>query len=279
MDKKGKKVSVVTGASSGLGRDIAKLLCEKGHKVYVTARRKELLLDLKKECSSFPGEIIPIDGDLTDKDFREKLISRVLRESKRIDYLINNAGYGKLMAFEEIEIKDIEGMYALNSVAPEHLAHLALPGMRKRKEGRIINVASVVAFTPPPYFSVYNATKAATYNFTRSLSYELYGTGVSVSVVCPSRMDTPFWEIAFKCKGLTGEAQKVCVNKWTKGSVKSMKVAEYVVRNLDSESLLFLPDFPAKLYYYTVGKIPSLGNFISKHILKKKSEKVLGIKS
>lgn len=274
-----KDVSIVTGASSGLGKEIAKLLCKNEHKVYAVARRKELLFELKKECSEFEGEIVVADGDLTDSKFREKLISKVLRESKKLDYLINNAGFGKLQPFGEIELKDMEGMYALNSITPEHLAKLVLPSMKKRKKGRIINVASVVAFVPPPYFSVYNATKAATYNFTRSLSYELYQTGVSVSVVCPSRMDTPFWEVAFKCKGLSGEAQKVCAAKWTKGSVKPMKVARYILKHLDSNRTLLLPDFPSKLYYYTAGKIPSLGNWLSKHILKKKTEKVLERKS
>ncbi len=276
MGVKELKISIVTGASSGLGKDIAKLLCKKGHNVYVTARRKELLLELKKECLSLNGQIIIIDGDLTDKKFREELISRVIRESSKIDYLINNAGYGKLMAFENIELKDIEGMYTLNSIAPEHLTQLVLPYMKKREQGKIINVASVVAFTPPVYFSVYNATKAASYNFSRSLSYELYNTGVSVSVVCPSRMDTPFWDTAFKCKKLIKEKQKICINKWTKGSVKSLEVAKYIINRLDTKRFLILPDFPSKIYYYIVRHFALVNDIISKKILRKKTKRLLG---
>ncbi len=270
-----KKISVVTGASSGLGRDIALLLSEKGHIVYSVARRKEKLEELKKACSKHKGEIKIIAGDLTDKKFRELLISKVLKESKRIDYLINNAGYGKLTNLENTELKDIEGMFALNSIAGEHLAQLVLPSMKKRKSGRIINIASVVSFVPPAYFSVYNSTKAAVHNFSRSLSYELPGTGVSVSVVFPARMNTCFWEVAFKCKGLTGEDQKVCVKKWTKGASGSMSVAKYVVNNINNRSLILLPGFLPKFYYYVVRNIPFLGNFTMKQVIGPKTKKTL----
>jgi len=271
-----KEVAIVTGASSGLGREIAKLLAEEGMVVYSVARRKEMLMELKKECSKFNGEIKVIPGDLTKEDFREKLVSEVLRESKKIDYLINNAGYGKIGSFEKIEYKDIEGMYALNSIAGEHLTQLALPGMRKRKSGRIINVASVVAFVPPAYFSVYNATKASIYNFSKSLSYELVGSGVSVSVLFPARMDTPFWIVAFKCRGLTGENQKICVREWTKNSIKPMKVAKYLIRNLDSEKLILLPGFLPKFYYYFVKNVPFLNGLVMKYVLGPKTKNMLG---
>ena len=270
-----KKISIVTGASSGLGRDIAMLLSEKGHIVYSVARRREKLMELKKECSKYKGEIRIVAGDLTDKKLRERLISQVLKESKRIDYLVNNAGYGKLASLEDTELKDIEGMFALNSVAGEHLAQLVLPSMKKKKEGRIINIASVVSFVPPAYFSVYNATKAAVHNFSKSLSYELSGAGVSVSVVFPARMNTPFWVVAFKCKGLEGDEQKVCVNKWTKGAAGSMPVAKYVVEHLDSKRLILLPGMLPKIYYYIVKNIPFLGNWITKYIIGPKTKKLL----
>lgn len=270
-----KKISIVTGASSGLGRNIAMLLSEKGHVVYSVARRKEKLAELKKECSKYKGEIRVVAGDLTDKRFREMLISKVIKESKRIDYLINNAGYGKLTSLENTELKDIEGMFALNSVAGEHLAQLVLPLMKKKKEGRIINISSVVSFVPPAYFGVYNATKAAVHNFSKSLSYELQGTGVSVSVVFPARMNTGFWVVAFRCKGLIGDKQKVYANKWAKGVAGSLPVAKYVVGHLDSKRLILLPGFLPKIYYYIVKNIPFLGSFTMKHIIGPKTKKLL----
>jgi len=272
-----KRVSIVTGASSGLGREIAKLLCEKGHIVYVVARRKNLLENLKKECSEFKGKIKPLAGDLTSASFREKIVSQVLRESGKIDYLINNAGFGKLTSFENTDIKDIEGMYALNVIAGEHLTQLALPIMKKRKRGKIVNIASVVAFVPPAYFSVYNATKAAVFNFSKSLSYELVDSGVSVSVLFPARMNTPFWVVAFKCKGLKGKKHATCAANWSKNSVAPTRVARYLIRKLDSQNLVLLPGFLPKFYYYVVSHIPFLNSLVMKFVVGPKTKKTLGI--
>ena len=167
MKKAGKKVSLVTGASSGLGRVLAELLCEKGHKVYVIARRKDFLEQLKKECSKLDGEIIIISGDLSDFNFREELISKILAKENKIDYLFNNAGFGRAIRFEDQNAEEIQKMFEVNIIAYEHLANLVLPSMKKLNSGRIINIGSVVAFTPLPYFTVYNSTKSAVYGFNR----------------------------------------------------------------------------------------------------------------
>ena len=272
-----RKISIVTGASSGLGREIAILLSEKGHAVYAVARRNKDLFLLKKEMAKNNGNgpIIPVAGDLTNRNFREFLIKKVLRESKKIDYLINNAGYGKLIEFKDIELKDIEGIFSLNVIASQHLAQLALPSMRKRKSGRIINIASVVSFVPPAYFATYNASKAAVHNFTKSLSYELVGSGVSTSTVFPARMDTPFWLVAFKCRGLTGQKQKLCVQEYTKVSTKPRKVAKYIVRHLNDKSLMILPGFLPKFYYYIVSHVPFINSLVAKYITGPKTKKML----
>ncbi|MEK6880352.1 MAG: SDR family NAD(P)-dependent oxidoreductase [Nanoarchaeota archaeon] len=256
------KISLVTGASSGLGRDIAKLLCEKGHRVYATARRRDQLLELKKECGK--GDIRIIDGDLTDSKFRIDLINEILKESRKIDYLINNAGYGMLGLLEKIETKDIEGMINLNVIAMQHLSQLVLPSMKRVRKGRIINISSIAALEPPPYFATYNSTKYAVHGFTKSLSYELKGTGVSTSVVFPSRMKTPFWVIAFKCSGLKGEKQKACVIKWTKGSSSSLFVAKYIIDKLDTRRLVILPNLLSKIAYHFLHHFRFIGTFFMK---------------
>ena len=259
-----KEVSLVTGASSGLGRDIAKLLCGKGHVVYVVARRKEKLFDLQKECAKEVGKIKIIAGDLTGKDFRKKLIGEILKTEGKIDYLINNAGYGKLQSLENIDYKDLEGMIALNVLAMQHLSTLVLPSMKKSNSGRIINIASVAAIEPPPYFATYNSTKYAVHGFTKSLSYELKGTGVSTSVVFPPRMDTPFWVIVFKCKQLSGEEQKMCVAEWTKRSSGSLAVAKYIVKRINSKRLMLLPDFLPKVSYHLLRHFKFIASFFMK---------------
>ena len=264
-------MSLVTGASSGMGREIAMLLCEKDQIVYATARRKELLEELKKECSKYSGEIRIIDGDLTDEKFRIELINKILKDSEKIDYLINNAGYGKLQAHEDIDYKDVKGMIDLNVLAGQHLAQLVLPYMKKRRSGRIINISSVAAFEPPPYFATYNASKYAVHGFTKSLSYELNGTGVSTSVVFPPRMATPFWIIAFKCKQLSGNKQKMCVDEWLKKSTKSISIAKYIVNHLDSRRIILLPGFLPKISYHLLRHFKFIGSFFMRNFQLKKA--------
>lgn len=241
-----KIISLVTGASSGLGGCIAKELCKKGHTVYVTARRAEKLKTLKLMCSPFKGKIIPIPGDLTDFKFRIRLIKTILKKSRKIDYLINNAGYGSAVEFTKQPYKDIVNMFNLNIIAYEHLIQLILPSMKRRKKGRIINISSVTSFTPLPYFATYNATKAAVTNFTKALAYELIGTGVSVSAVLPARMKTGFANVAFKCSKLSSKKHKECVRKWNKIAEAPEKVAKNIVKKLDSKCLIIMPTLGAK---------------------------------
>lgn len=241
-------VSIVTGSSSGLGRDVASLLCKKGLVVYVVARSKDKLLALQKECAGYSGKIKIVSGDLTDSKFRAGLISLVLKKEGRVDYLINNAGFGRAIIFEKMKGDEIRQMVELNLVAYEHLVSLVLPSMKKVNSGKIINVGSVVAFTPLPYFTVYNSTKAGVYSFNRSLRYELKGFGVSSKVVLPARMKTGFADKAYDCYVENGK--KICVERFNSGAGSSMKVAKVIVRKLDSGTEVITPTFKAKLWYF-----------------------------
>ena len=166
-------------------------------------------------------------------------------------------------------------MFALNAVAGEHLAQLVLPYMKKQNKGRIINISSVVALAPPVYMTCYNATKFAVYGFSKSLSYELKGTGVYVSVVFPSRMKTPFWDIAFKCKGLSGDAQKSCIMKYTKSTKDSLPVAKYIVRKLNSKNLILTPDLLSWVSYHILRHFYFISGFYMKNIMLPQSKKLL----
>ena len=267
-----KKVSLVTGASSGLGRDIASLLCKKGLIVYVTARRKNELERLKKECTADPGEIKIISGDLSEENFRIKLIEDILKAEGKIDYLINNAGFGRAIHLEDMISKDISSMFEVNVVAYIHLAKLVLKEMKKVNSGRIINIGSVVAFTPLPYFTVYNATKSAIYGFNRSLRYELKGSNITSTVVLPARMKTGFAEKAYDCYMKDGK--KVCVEKFNKIAGSPLAVAKVIVRKLDSGSEVVTPTLKAKFWYLTryVGFVV---DFAMKNILGPKEKKTL----
>lgn len=270
-------ISLVTGASSGLGECIAKNLCKKGHSVYVTARRTKKLKALKIMCSPFKGKIIPISGDLTKPNFRKRLIKTILKKSRKIDYLINNAGYGSAVEFEKQSLKDIENMFNLNIIAYEHLTQLVLPSMKKRKKGRIINISSVVTFTPLPYFATYNATKAAVMNFTKSLSFELIGTGVSISAVLPARMKTGFAHVAFKCGKLPKKHYNECIKKFNKIAGSPDKIAKFIVKNLDNKCLLLMPTLRAEFLLF-LSYIPGLLYILTKLLITSKAKKDLKIK-
>jgi hypothetical protein len=246
--KGAKSISLVTGASSGLGRVLAELLCEKDHKVYVVARRKNLLEKLKKECADIGGEIEIISGDLSDSGFREKLISSILKKEKRIDYLFNNAGFGRAAIFENQSLDEMGKMVEVNFVAYAHLIKLVLPSMKKRNSGRIINIGSVVSFTPLPYFTVYNSTKSAVYGLNRSLRYELINTKVTSTVVLPARMKTGFADSAFDCYEEKG--RKVCVEEFNKIAGSPYKVAKNVIKKIDKGKTVITPTFLSKILYF-----------------------------
>ncbi|MAH03378.1 hypothetical protein CMI39_01175 [Candidatus Pacearchaeota archaeon] len=269
-------ISLVTGASSGLGKEIAKLLCQKGYTVYVVARRKEKLLELQKECIKERGNIKIISGDLSIHNFRENLIKKILNKSKKIDYLINNAGLGRAIKLEHIKTEEIHNMFEVNIAAYEHLVSLALKNMKKRNKGRIINVGSVVAFTPLPYFTIYNSTKSAVYAFNRSLRYELRDSRVTSSVVLPARMKTGFAEKAYDCYEVNGK--RVCVERFNKVAGNPSIVANSIVKNLDSGKEVILPTFKSFLWY-TMRYFGFIVDFIMKNILGPKELKHLnGIK-
>jgi len=243
-----KEVSLVTGASSGLGRSIAKLLCEKGHKVYVVARRKNLLEELRRECKNHRGEIILFSGDLTDIKFRERIIPSIIKKEKRIDYLFNNAGFGKATLLEEQDSEEIKNMLEVNVNSYVHLSSVALKYMKKKNKGRIINTGSVVAFTPLPYFTVYNLTKSAVYGFNRSLMYELNDSNVTTTVVLPARMNTDFAKTAFHCKD--DETKQMCVERFNKIAGNPEIVAKEIVKNMDKGKEVITPTFKSKIWYF-----------------------------
>ena len=266
------KIALVTGASSGLGRNIATALCSKGHKVYVSARRKNLLDELKKDCSKMPGEIIPFPGDLSLPEFRKKLVSRILKNEGRIDYLINNAGFGQSIRLERQKFEDIQNMFNVNVVAYSHLTSLVLGPMKKENSGRIINVGSVVAFTPLPYFTIYNSTKSAVYGLNRSLRYELKNSAVSSTIVLPARMKTGFAKVAYDCYEKDGKT--VCIESFNKAAGDPAIVARAIVNQIDSGREVITPTFKAKLWYF-MRYFGFMVDFVMKNILGPKELKHL----
>lgn len=193
------KVAIITGASSGLGREFVKLIDRKLtciDEVWVIARRKERLEQLK-ERTELP--LVLMEMDLTDKKQRLRLREILKEKQPQVKMLVNCAGYGKIGLYEDIPEEDISGMIELNCLALTSVTYEVLPYMTKKS--RIINLASSAAFLPQPKFAVYAATKSYVLSFSRALHEEVKKNGIFVTAVCPGPVRTEFFDIA----QMTGE--------------------------------------------------------------------------
>ncbi|TVQ08656.1 MAG: SDR family oxidoreductase [Leptolyngbya sp. DLM2.Bin27] len=191
------KPIIITGASSGIGYELAKVCAAKGHDLVLIARREDRLLSLKAELETARGvQVLTYRGDLTDADTRQQFFDWTQTQGIAPYALVNNAGFGDLTAFAEADWAKHNAMLQLNIVALTHLTRLYLPGLIAQGQGRILNVASLAAFLPGPYLAVYYATKAYVLSFTNAIASELQGTGVTATTLCPGPTESEFQERA-----------------------------------------------------------------------------------
>jgi short-subunit dehydrogenase len=185
--------ALITGASSGIGADLARLFARDGYDLVLVARREEKLHELAKELGVTATVIA---ADLSKPDAAQQIVSKLVDKSINIDVLVNNAGLGLAGPFIANDFaKDLE-MIQVNIVALTQLTKLLLPGMVSRKQGRILNVASTAAFQPGPLMAVYYATKAYVLSFSEAIADELRDTGVTVTALCPGPTATGFGNVA-----------------------------------------------------------------------------------
>jgi len=191
------KTALVTGASAGIGRELARLAAKDGHDLVLVARRRDRLEELATELTAAQGvQVMVIDADLSIQSGPENIAKRLRAENKPIDFLINNAGFGSCGPFAKAVFDREVEMIHLNIRALVQLTHLFVPDMLARKSGRILNVASVAGFVPGPYMATYYASKSFVLSFTEALSSELHGTGVSITASCPGPTETEFGAVA-----------------------------------------------------------------------------------
>lgn len=191
MEKK--PMALVTGASSGLGKEIARILANEGFGLLLVARREDKLRALKDELEAAHGiEVLVFPADLAREDTALDVYDFVLGRNLHIDVLINNAGFGDSGAFHEADWQRQRDMVQVNVVVLMQLMHLFVPHMVERGAGMVMNLASAAAFCPGPYMSVYYASKAYVLSFSEALHEELKGTGVTVTALCPGPTATGF---------------------------------------------------------------------------------------
>ena len=185
--------ALVTGASSGIGREIAKVLAERGYDLILTARRADRLREL---ADVLPVKVEVIPADLTDRS-QVKALWELVRDQD-IDVLVNNAGRGLFGPFDETDLNTELEMLEVNIVALHTLTKLFLPKMKARGRGHILNVASSAAFLPGPLLSSYYASKAYVLRLSEAVAEELRraGSKVTISVLCPGPVPTEFDQVA-----------------------------------------------------------------------------------
>jgi NAD(P)-dependent dehydrogenase (short-subunit alcohol dehydrogenase family) len=177
---------LVTGCSTGIGRETASLFASRGWRVYATARRLDAMADLERAGCRL------LELDVTDEASRVAAVDAVVRGDGAVGVLVNNAGISELGATETVPVAHVERMFATNVFGMLRMTQLCLPGMRARREGRIVNLGSMNGRWMMPGMGSYAATKHAMEAFTDALRYELRPLGIQVSLIAPGMVTTGF---------------------------------------------------------------------------------------
>lgn len=193
----GRETALVTGASRGIGYELAKLIAQDGYDLVVVSRNEQELSQLAEDLRrAFGTSVRVIAKDLSRPAAPQEIFDELRAGQTRIDVLVNNAGFGTHGPFVRSDLDSQLRMLQVNVTALTHLTGLFLPEMVGRGAGKIMNVASVAAFQPGPLMAVYYATKAYVLSFSEALSFELRGTGVTVTALCPGPTKSSFQERA-----------------------------------------------------------------------------------
>ena len=185
--------ALITGASGGIGRDLARIHAESGGDVVAVARDADALADLKSELESKCGvQVTVVAMDLGKPNAAEQLFAEVADAGLQIDVLINNAGFGGHGLFHQRDWNDDRAMIQLNVVALTGITHYFVQDMVKRKSGKILNVASTAGFLPGPLQATYYATKAFVVSFSQAIAQELSDSNITVTALCPGPVETGF---------------------------------------------------------------------------------------
>ncbi|MCU1287038.1 MAG: short-chain dehydrogenase/reductase [Acidobacteriales bacterium] len=222
-EKKSTKTALITGATGGIGLELAKLFARDGYALVLVSRNKKVMDENAPELRRLGAPwVMNYAKDLAELEAPDEVFAYTERANLQIDALVNNAGYGVRGAFAKTNLDEELEMMQLNMVALTQLTKLYLPQMIARGSGKIMQVASTAAFQPGPFMAVYYATKAYVLSFSEALYEELRGTGVTVTALCPGATKTGFADRA----GM--DSSKL----FLKGAMDSKPVAEEGYRGM-----------------------------------------------
>jgi len=242
-----KLTALVTGASGGIGEELARLFAADGHDLVLVARGEEKLRRLAEELGSKHNVAARVlASDLSRAEAPREIFDELAREGVSVDALVNNAGIGSWGLFAETELKQELELLQINVVALTHLSKLFLPPMIASGRGYLCNVASTAAFQPGPLMAVYYASKAYVLSLSEALANECEGTGVVVSALCPGPTETGFVAAA----GM-GDSKL-----FDRGAMSAREVAEIGYRGLLAGKTIVIPGARNALVARTVGFMP-----------------------
>ena len=237
------KTALVTGASAGIGQDIARLLAERVRTLIVVARRKERLEELAAELRARrPGLAVEVEqADMARESDIDALAARVLDRHRAIDVLVNNAGAGVHGWFHEVEYAELRKMIELNVLGVVQLTRRLAPAMVERRSGAILNVSSGAGYFPSPQLGVYGATKHFVNGFTETVRAELRPHGVVVCLGCPGPVDSEFAAAGGVPSDHDGSINRV--------RISSQHCARELVRGLERGKAVI---FPGRAYRWLI---------------------------
>ena len=248
---------LITGASSGIGRDMAKVISKKADELVLVSRDIEKLKEVKKEIER-DAKVEIISMDLTNEENCKEIHNRV----KNVDILINNAGFGDCGFFSETDLDKELNMIKTNIIAYHILTKLYLKDMKEKNSGKILNVASIAGFMPGPLMATYYATKNYVVRLSEAIREELKKekSNIQISILCPGPVSTNF--------------NKVANVKFNLREANSMKVAKYAIKNLEKGKFYIVPGIDVKFAKAGAKIFPS--NFIAKITYKAQQRKING---
>lgn len=223
--------ALITGASGGIGLELARIHARKGGDLVLVARSEAKLNTLKQELeSAYNNSVTVIALDLSQPESAQNLFEQTESLGLKIDVLINNAGFGGHGKFHQRSLADEQAMMQLNMMTLTNLTHLYLEGMVKRNKGKVLNVSSTASFIPGPLQAVYYATKAYVTSFSQAIAEELSDTNVSVTALCPGAVATGFAD-AGNLDGVDIWKNAKTAQSVAECGYKAMEQAELVVFN------------------------------------------------
>ena len=201
---------VITGATSGIGRETARAFARAGANVVVAGRREERLQELVREFESQDGQALAVPTDVAEQEQVERLIARTVERFGRIDTLVNNAGVGYVARFEEQSIEDFRRVMEINFWGAVYGCRAAVPRMKTQANGGlIINISSILGRRGLPFQTVYCSTKFALRGFSEALRTEVMADGIDVSTIFPGAIESEIWDAAANQSGIGGDFENI----------------------------------------------------------------------